>query len=43
VFGEAAKYVDKNALKSGAIIDISAAKILMEKGIDVGIEKIENC
>lgn len=42
VFGEAAKYVDETVLKNGAIIDISAAKILMEKGIDVGIEKIEN-
>ena len=41
VFGEAAKHVDKTMLKNGAIIDISAAAILIEKGIDVGIENIE--
>ena len=36
-FGENIKYVPDEALKRGIIIDASAAKILMEKGIDVGI------
>ena len=39
-FGENARYIPDSALSNGLIIDIKAAKILMEKGIDVGIEKI---
>jgi hypothetical protein len=38
VFGENARYIDENTLKNGVVIDALAAKILMEKGIDVGIE-----
>lgn len=39
-FGENAKYIPDSALQNGLIIDIKAAKILMNKGIDVGIENI---
>ena len=39
-FGENARYLDEDARKSGLIIDGSAARILHEKGIDVGIESI---
>lgn len=41
VFGENAKYIPKAALANGLIIDIKAAQILMKKGIDVGVEKID--
>lgn len=37
VFGENARYLSENALKNGLIIDIYAAKLLNERGIDVGI------
>lgn len=36
VFGENARYVTDEALKNGAIIDISAAKVLASRGIDTG-------
>lgn len=39
VFGENANYVDEEILKNGVIIDAYAAKILMKKGIDVGIKE----
>lgn len=39
-FGENAKYIPEASLSNGLIIDIKAAQILMDKGIDVGIEKI---
>ena len=39
-FGENVKYIPEEALENGLIIDIKAAGFLMEKGIDVGIEKI---
>lgn len=42
VFGENAKYIPKEALKNGAILDAVSAKILFERGIDVGIEKIKD-
>ena len=42
VFGESARLVGDSELTSGAIIDIEAAKILISRGIDVGIEKINN-
>lgn len=40
IFGEHARYVSEEELKWGNIIDISAAKILTERGIDVGIKEI---
>ncbi len=42
LFGDRARSFDLSLLKNGSIIDMVAAKILMEKGIDVGIEKIED-
>lgn len=38
VFGENARGVDEEILKNGVIIDAYAAKILMQRGIDVGIK-----
>jgi hypothetical protein len=38
VFGENAKYIPDEAFKNGLIIDARAAEILVERGIDVGIE-----
>ena len=34
--GENAKYIDLNRLRNGAILDHKAAKILTERGVDVG-------
>lgn len=39
-FGENIKYVPESALKNGIMIDVRAAEILMDKGIDTGIRKI---
>lgn len=39
LFGEHARYITEAELKNGSIIDITAAKILMERGIDVGISE----
>lgn len=39
-FGENARHLPEDALNNGLILDIRAAKILMEKGIDVGIASI---
>jgi len=39
-FGENARNLPKEAFENGLILDIRAARILMEQGIDVGIEKI---
>ena len=39
-FGENARYITRDELMCGNIIDLSAAKILMERGIDVGITHI---
>lgn len=36
VFGENARYVTEKQLSNGAIIDISAARILSERGVDTG-------
>lgn len=36
-FGENAKYLPEGATQNGLILDITAAKILQEKGIDVGL------
>lgn len=41
VFGENAKYIEAEALKAGAIIDLPAARYLQARGIDVGL-KSEN-
>ncbi len=38
VFGENARYVNDDVLKNGVILDAYAAKILMKKGMDVGIK-----
>lgn len=40
VFDENARKLPKEALKNGLILDIAAAEILMERGVDVGIESI---
>lgn len=40
VFGENARYIPWQKLKDGAIVDLPAAKILMEREIDVGIQSI---
>lgn len=42
VFDENARNLPKEALKNGLIIDIAAAEILTERGIDTGLEKIES-
>ena len=42
IFGESARIISEDGLSCGAVIDIEAAKILISRGIDVGIEKI-NC
>jgi len=41
VFGENARYLTEQQLKQGVVIDAAAAKILMQRGIDVGIENLE--
>lgn len=43
IFGENAKYVREKELKHGAILDVVAAKILKERGIDTGIVTSEPC
>lgn len=43
IFGENAKYISEEELKHGAILDVIAAKILQERGIDTGIVKSEPC
>ncbi len=40
-FGENARHIDLKAIKNGLIIDSEGARILMEKGIDVGIKSFE--
>lgn len=37
IAGENAKYIEPDILKNGAIIDITAARILTESGIDTGL------
>ena len=37
LFGEAARHISVDQLKSGNILDIKAAKILTKRGIDVGL------
>ena len=38
-FGENAKYIDAKALDGGMILDITAAQILENAGVDVGLKK----
>lgn len=40
VFGEVAKRFDLNRVGDGLVLDLTAAKILMERGVDVGIRSI---
>ena len=40
-FGENARYIPKERLKNGVILDAAAAKILYERGIDVGFTSFE--
>lgn len=40
VFGENARHISEKDLKNGNILDIVAAKILSERGIDVGLKEI---
>lgn len=40
VFGENAKYLTQEDTNGGLILDIAAAKIMMEQGIDVGLQSI---
>ena len=39
-FGENGRYITEEQLDDGAVIDIGAAAILMERGVDVGIESM---
>lgn len=39
-FGENARFLPEEALDNGLILDLNAAKILKERGIDVGLEEI---
>lgn len=39
-FGENARYLPDSAFENGLIIDIRAAKILTEKGVDVGLRRV---
>ncbi|MBE5731423.1 MAG: hypothetical protein E7353_00180 [Clostridiales bacterium] len=43
IAGEHARHVDLSAIKNGAILDGNGAKILTERGVDVGINKILKC
>lgn len=40
VFDENARHIPDEALKNGLILDIAAAEILMQRGIDIGIKNI---
>lgn len=40
IFGENARHFDPSDFKKGAILDAVAAKILTERGIDVGLESV---
>ena len=42
IFGESARHAGEAQLKNGAIIDIEAAKIFMERGIDVGLDFVSD-
>ena len=40
MFGENARHFDESVLENGLILDILAAKILTDKGIDVGLKSV---
>ena len=40
-FGENAKYIDESAFENGLILDMKAAKILEDRGVDVGLVSYE--
>ena len=40
IFGENARGIDRSLLSGGAILDLTAAKILTEAGIDVGLREV---
>lgn len=42
IFGENAKYADENLLKMPLILDLTAARILTARGLDVGLAASEN-
>lgn len=42
LFGENAKYIPYDELKNGNIIDINAARLLFERGVDMGIESFND-
>ncbi len=42
LFGDRARKIDLKLLENGSVIDLVAAKILAERGVDVGIERIED-
>lgn len=42
VFGENAKYLDAETAKMPLILDLTAARILTERGFDVGLDKTDN-
>lgn len=41
-FGENAKYLPEENFKKGLILDLRAAQILTQKGIDVGLKKVKS-
>ena len=41
-FGENARYLEKDSLNGGMILDITAAHILLENGIDTGLKEIQD-
>ncbi|MBE6705441.1 MAG: hypothetical protein E7583_09275 [Ruminococcaceae bacterium] len=41
VFGDNAIYLDDETMKNGVILDAQAARILIERGIDIGVESYE--
>ena len=43
LFGDRARTVDLELLKNGSVIDLTAAKALMDRGIDVGIKTMQDC
>ena len=40
IFGENARSIDRNLLKNGAVLDLTAAKLLADVGIDTGLLSI---
>ena len=40
-FGENVKYLEDGALDNGLILDVTAALLLKERGIDVGLDKVD--